>query len=111
MSSISGQIIGDTFHMKNKDVRITGRITNDDIMIGLIKLNENISSSSTPPQESSTDSETTGAGIELTGIDFESLPDYYYYFDTTYITDYVGTCINGLIHNDETYLKYPFEPA
>lgn len=107
MSSISGQIIGDTFHMKNKDVRITGRITNDDIMIGLIKLNENISSS-TPPQQS----QQPSTDIGLTGIDISSLNNENNYLNTNSITSMIGSIsCKGLIHNDETFLKYPFESA
>lgn len=103
MSSISGKIIDDTFHMKNKDVCITGRITNDDIMIGLIKLNEKVSPSQETPPQSDTD-------IQLTGIAINELLSADDYLKTNYINSFLGTytCV-GLIHNNETFLKYPFE--
>lgn len=105
MSSISGKIIGDTFHMKNKDVNITGRITNDDIMIGLVKLNENLSS--TPPQQS----QSSSTGIELTGIDIRAFSDMP--INELIIND-CGSYVSylaGIIdeENYKTYLIYPFE--
>ena len=100
MKSISGQIIGDTFHMKIKDVSITGRITDNEIISGLIKLNENIST----PQESDIEN-------LITGIDLVLFSDEEY----TTIGDFIerlGTHIshiNGIVHENNTYLKYPFE--
>lgn len=115
MSSINGKIIGDSFVLENKDVKITGRIVNDEIMCGLIKLNE--SKKSNIQNENSNDNKIPNTGeesgdglnINLIPINIESTSQY---LSPTFFSEYGDsvTSLVGFADGTDNYIKFPPVP-